>query len=437
MTKPKVKPKAKNKISLSDFRKKGAAATTPKKTVVSPELQEMVYAQLTDKQFAPISYEGLIKPVTYVTARNGLFKVTKTPIGLFKEKLQSFDSPVYGVGEMDEGVDLVIPKIPFHVIIEALSFYKDVHTKDKTEVSSLYFWNHNNIRLEKRPGLRVDGQLITYVPIQKNSGTLSEFGDDDFVAWLRENTAILLEMHSHHTMGAFFSGTDDANENMTQFYGVWGKINDEEPQFAFRYVVGNTKKEVSPSMLIDWPTFERETETRVKETIRLKGDTALIDMNIPSNTASREDEPIIEVHKEELVPGPFLMVDYPEDWMGQHAKSTPRYKQYNKYAPKNNTYGNYKQTKFPAYGSQTELDLGAYDSFGYGDYGSYGNTGYDGYAGGYYGGEAYGGTEVIDEEELSMYSHVDDAPSEPLKIFLENVLMDIIDDEEVMKNYML
>lgn len=161
------------------------------------ELQEIVAAQMTDRRFAPVSYDVLDKRVTYVTAKNGLFKVTKTPIGLFKELMQAFDTEIVGLPAMEAGVDLAIPKIPFKYILEALSFYRDINTKDKTEASTLYFWNHRNLELPELPGLRNEGQLVIYCPVQKNSSALSEFGDDENVDWMRENLALLLELHSH------------------------------------------------------------------------------------------------------------------------------------------------------------------------------------------------------------------------------------------------
>lgn len=160
-------------------------------------LEEMVIAQLTDRQFAPISAETLTKDVTYVTAKNGLFKVIKTPVALYKVLLEEFKNPVMGLPAMEAGVDLLIPKMDFKHIMKALSWYRDVNTKDKTECSTLYFWNHKDSPLPNIPGLSVDGKLVTYCPVQKNSGALSDFKEDENVHWMRENLALLLELHSH------------------------------------------------------------------------------------------------------------------------------------------------------------------------------------------------------------------------------------------------
>lgn len=127
-----------------------------------------------------------------------------------------------------------------------------------------------------------------------------------------------------NTMNSFFSGTDDANENNTQFYGVWGKVDKEEPAFSFRYVVGDTKEEVEPTMLIDWPTIHRNKKTIVTETFTFKGDTELIDLEIRENEYTT-GTPAVEEEHEELVKGPFKQIEYPDDWMGQHSTRTVRY----------------------------------------------------------------------------------------------------------------
>ena len=109
------------------------------KTEQQLELERIISAQLTERLFAPVTFEGIEKSVAYVTAANGLFKVTKTPIGLFKEQLEEFKTEVIGLPKMEIGVELAIPKIPMRKLIEALSYYRDINTKDRTEASVLFF----------------------------------------------------------------------------------------------------------------------------------------------------------------------------------------------------------------------------------------------------------------------------------------------------------
>jgi PRTRC genetic system protein A len=55
------------------------------------------------------------------------------------------------------------------------------------------------------------------------------------VGWDEANQAdIILELHSHHTMPAFFSETDDRDERGGRLYGVMGRLDTAQPQLVLR-----------------------------------------------------------------------------------------------------------------------------------------------------------------------------------------------------------
>lgn len=308
------------------------------------------------------------KPVNYVVAKNGMFRVTVKPIGVFASKIGEAPkaNSIPGLVDIKEGVTLRIPKIPFDCWLQILSWYRDVHKKDGTEASVLFFWNYNNVQVPRQYAANADGtpgrlikgitevgQLIMYCPEQVNSGALSNFTADGMVKWLRENTAGLCETHSHHTMGAFWSGTDDQNENMTQFYGVYGQIFQSSPAFLFRYVHGDDKTNISM-----WELFEKPKVTTISH-VELGGK-------------------IIEIKGTSDYSGPWPAIEYPEDWMAQHSK---------------NSYvgTNYGGNGYGGYGAQ-------------GRGGSYGSGyGYGGGAHTQHSGSAYGGTGQYDPEDAEEY----------------------------------
>lgn len=172
-------------------------------------------------------------------------------------------------------------------------------------------------------------------------------------------------------MGAFFSGTDDANENNSQFYAVWGKVEDEEPEIAFRYVVGNTKMKVSPAVLFNWPVTETITTTHTQVESVIHGDTSLLEIKSKEDTFT-EDTKVQNSYS--YIEGPFKQIEYPEEWLDQHEKEIPVYKTYTSYYGKGT-----KRTVNPAqetiwdhydYGSQlTNKDKEEIDAtYGYGAY---------------------------------------------------------------------
>lgn len=318
---------------------------TAEKKAAKNALTLQLAKQLVDYHTGPQSDDAYTEnKVNIVTAGNGIFRVMKTPVAIFTTQVSEGVTDIPGLADMETGTKLLIPKIPFKYWLQILSWYKDIHTQDGTEASNLFFFNKDNVAIpsmysDNTPvnGITLDGQFIIYTPIQKNSSGLSEFGHDPMVNWLRENTAPVLEVHSHHTMDAFFSGTDDANENATMFYGVYGKIKSPNPMFKFRFVSGEFKLETSMWDLFERPVMEQEVITR---------------MMIPGCPPVETKE-----IKQLDFQGPWSMVDYPTDWMGQHTPAVKTYQQA------------YSYTR-PGAGAGTGGAYDNYDSYyGYGAYG--------------------------------------------------------------------
>ena len=74
---------------------------------------------------------------------------------------------------------------------------------------------------------------------------------------LLEGDEIILDIHSHNTMGAFFSGTDN-NDDKSGFYlsGVAGQLNLEKPAFVWRFNNGAEKIEVTMDEIFGQPARE-------------------------------------------------------------------------------------------------------------------------------------------------------------------------------------
>jgi len=160
-------------------------------------------------------------------------------------------------------------------------------------------------------------------------------------------------------MSAFWSGTDDANENMNQFYGVYGKIFDEQPQFLFRFCSGDFKINYDPSVLFDFPTVK--VTTQVTKEFSIEG-----------------MEPVTETKVEEqLFKGPWPMVEYPEDWMEQHSRSYtyPAYGGYSGYGGGAYRYGSgYSYGKGNTGAGTTPTQASIWDYYDDYDYGYGGQT---------------------------------------------------------------
>lgn len=329
----------------------GVKPTTPAKTTtkattvvkkepvpMTPEqlkFQMEFLAQTQGRKYAPVAVEEYDKPVTIVTAGNGVFRVRKTPVALFITKL--LDHKLPGVPDMEAGAQLLIPRIPMKYIIQILSFYREVNDQDGTEACANFYWNHNNVEIPNYDGLTIDGQLVLHCPYQHNSGAQTSFESGihtrgEEVQWLRQNLAPLMETHSHNTMNAFWSGTDDANENYPQFYLVLGKVDKETIAMEFRWCEGDSKNGTSPSLAIEWPQVENTTLTTTikKQTVKvLDFDSTLIGeavvQNLDENHSAEKIDEVAEapVVKTSDYLGPFNIIDYPREWIEVQHHTTP------------------------------------------------------------------------------------------------------------------
>lgn len=171
----------------------------------------------------------------YEIMKDGIYQGMSNGCMVARKKVVSYaEEEVFSLAAKGkEGFELTIPKIPFKYWEMIWSFYNTVNSVWGTEATVLLYWNNRDIDLTQIPqelkdeygkGLLIDGKLILYVPKQQNSGALTAYHGDQMRVWLGNNTANLLDTHSHNSMSAFFSGTDDANEKRFQFYSVFGEI---------------------------------------------------------------------------------------------------------------------------------------------------------------------------------------------------------------------
>lgn len=159
------------------------------------------------------------KSVNYILCKKGAREIRETELGRFIV----IPKNVVGLESLEEGFTMKLPKIPFDLLLQSISFFKRVYELHKTESILQIYWN------------RVDKSYFIYCPEQVVSSASVDF---------KRNTSLdkkhlpVLEIHSHGSMGAFFSGTDDADEKATRLYAVVGKLNDVFPDILLRASCG-------------------------------------------------------------------------------------------------------------------------------------------------------------------------------------------------------
>jgi len=179
----------------------------------------------------------------YEVYSDGIYVCNNNGVMTARKKIVNYEEDFLVAGEEGkEGFTLEIPKVPFTLWKMIWSFYRDVNEWYGTEATVLVYWDIDQrlfsipeeLKEEYGDGIYFEGDYVLYVPRQQNYPALTEYHGDEMRKWLGENMSIILDTHSHNSMSAFFSGTDDENEKDFQFYAVFGLIG-KENDFVMRY----------------------------------------------------------------------------------------------------------------------------------------------------------------------------------------------------------
>jgi len=165
---------------------------------------------------APGEYSG--EPGTvynYIMAGNGLFIESESEY--LQARIQISETRIRGLASLQERVVLTHGRIPAYLFGSALGFMGEDLT---TELYVAVVWR---------------GRYSLDIPSQDAGGA--------HVKYTRP-PATVLDLHSHPTFAARFSGTDNADEVGFQLYGVVGMIHTLAPQYTFRVGIYGHFKEL-------------------------------------------------------------------------------------------------------------------------------------------------------------------------------------------------
>nr|DAD60627.1 MAG TPA: PRTRC system protein A [Caudoviricetes sp.] len=164
----------------------------------------------------------------YIIAEDGMYRLVKAAIGDFWVKSESFKNKLIGSPSVQESFEQGgdIPKIPGELFYGIIRFYRDIYKVNKNEVMAQIWWDKEQQKyLVEVPEQTVSGASISY---QRTGG----WYDDP-------NKVLVLTSHSHHTMGAFYSSTDNSDEKGKHgiYSFVFGNlVNNADGSFSFKTV---------------------------------------------------------------------------------------------------------------------------------------------------------------------------------------------------------
>ena len=194
------------------------------RTIAKLAVQDLLRERYVRSFFGMPSNDELIDANNYVIAQDGLYLIRKNRVGLFVTHLANTKHPIPLV-HLDrqpvEGFYMTIQnKIPYEYQLKTVAFFRRVYLEKKgAEAVVQIFYN------------RTTEEYFFHVDQQGVSGGGAEM---DRNAELETEHVLVADIHSHNSMGAFFSPTDNRDEKEARVYGVMGRFDRPWPEIKFR-----------------------------------------------------------------------------------------------------------------------------------------------------------------------------------------------------------
>lgn len=210
----------------------------------------------------------LSKKRTLIPTKEGLRLVTKTSLFVAVTPAENITPLVLPLG-----IERRVPKVPWALFRQTIGFFRAVAgSMNNSEALVQFFYNPN-----AAPGA---DPWIAHVPSQQVSG-----GRVEATNTIDPEGKLLhvMDIHSHNTMGAFWSSTDDTDElRAERFYGVVGKVTDITPEWLFRVNINGTFHPLTLHEVIETPTQAVNVETTVAQLLGMerKGGVAKLDVTL-------------------------------------------------------------------------------------------------------------------------------------------------------------
>ena len=166
-----------------------------------------------------------------------------------------FITPVSGcelLSEVQAGFIPALPRIPAELMSQILAFFRHfVQNGVENEALLNIYWDKENQEFI------VDAPEQVVSKISVDTRLSEKFASDRYIHYM--------DIHSHNTMGAFFSPVDDHDERATRLYTVVGRLDQCIPEVRTRISNGGKFLEIDPSEVFEFAgcSFPKEWKDRV------------------------------------------------------------------------------------------------------------------------------------------------------------------------------
>ena len=190
----------------------------------------MVKPKITAQKKGLVPYKGIFtdweelkavgKPISYLPAQDGrVYEIRRTELGAFIAPA----SGVEGLPQVQSGFRPALPPIPFSLFCQVVDFFRSFLQKGgEWEALVHIYWD----KAEKRYLVSVPDQWVEKAAVDAVIHPGSGLDGDRYLHFA--------DIHSHNTMEARFSLTDDLDEKATRVYIVVGRLDRYFPQVSAR-----------------------------------------------------------------------------------------------------------------------------------------------------------------------------------------------------------
>lgn len=219
------------------------------------EISRQFYRMAIDYHTDKVDLSSLTKNINYALQGDGIYAIIMNRIGKFI--VRQAECEMTGLPKQFNGNKLVldVPRIPGVIYYQIKQFFTDI-SKDMGEAEAFCQVYYD---LEAK-------EYVVHVPeqtVSKASVTYDAMANLSTVNSARY--ILVFEIHSHNTMNAFWSGTDNADEKDTRFYGVLGNLDKPEIGELFRTIVLGKYVDMNKNNIFDFSNDKLMKKSYVEE----------------------------------------------------------------------------------------------------------------------------------------------------------------------------
>lgn len=224
-------------------------APKPAPVIVPLEDQMIFWNYLNDVQYGQLDESKLVKANTWVITHNGTWLIQKNSSGYYGTQKNKSGIPTLPKAELPESFfELTFGKIPNSILEQIVAFFREVMKRhNDAEAFVQVYWD------------KQESKYVVHVPKQRISKASVHYDAlENLNNKQPERYVFVYECHSHNSMGAFWSGTDNADEKELRVYGVFGQLNKDTYACLHRFFVAGEMIEVELGHVFNLPANENK-----------------------------------------------------------------------------------------------------------------------------------------------------------------------------------